>query len=520
MLTLTFSFSFSAGCISEKNKIKPAIDLLLENKTVEEVIVTNKKAAKDSTPNQSAKTIKITESYLSQKSENKTDGFQSQWPMFRQNCQRTGESPLTFRNMNLELQWVFKPSEHTFSYREGTNLWSESAIAIDNNGRTEIIVGSYDHKIYCLNASNGNRIWTFNSGDEIVATPIAGDENIVFLSSDRSIYGLNSSGKRQWIKQLQKWTHTSQPLVASSPVVFDNLFSGGYYINDTYFFDRRQEGYAFLRSSETNEEIWTVLLRRSPIYGPAIGDFKGHKILFFTTSDGIVCAINGQNGQVIWKFTADQQIRSTPVFSIINDKPTVLISARWGMVWAINGNTGKALWSYRTGHMCDSSLAIADIKTAPHQNKFLPDNSKSKSEKIILSGSYDRCLHGIYASSSKRAWKFETKGVILSSPAIAQLSPTAEQLNYSEKIAFFSSMDNYLYCVSLASGRKLWSFKTGALPWPFFKRGDAVFSSPLICNITTQKNKDSIQKKKTMVIFPCHDGKIYAFASKHNKHKP
>ena len=429
---------------------------------------------------------------------------ESDWPMFGRNPHRDKESSLAFRNSNFELLWIFQPSEHIFTYREGTNLWSESAIAVNRNKRLEIIIGSYNRKVYGIDGLTGKRIWSFNTGDEVVATPVANKNGTVIISSDRTLYGLSPEGEKQWASQLQEWTHTSQPMVASSPALFrikDSapLYSGGYYLNDTAFFGRIQEGYACLRSAKTNENIWTRFLRKSHIYGPAAGLVANRKVLFYTTNDGLVCALTAENGKLVWQFTADQQIRSTPTFAYLkkiqcNDSgstegetiPVVLVTSRWGILWALNGNNGTPLWSYRAGHMCDSSPSIATLQSG---------------RKVVIFGSYDRCLHGVFLDSGKRVWKFETKGVILSSPAVATVS--------GKKAIFFSSMDNHLYCIEASTGKKIWSYKTGSLPWPFFKRGDAVFSSPLIC----KSNGAGEKEEKTILVFPAHDGKIYAFTS-------
>jgi outer membrane protein assembly factor BamB len=422
--------------------------------------------------------------------------IETDWPMFGRNPQRDKESPLDFANSNFKLLWTFKPSDHTFNYREGTNLWSESAIAINRKNRLEIVIGSYNRKVYGINGLTGELIWSFTTGDEVIATPVADKENTIIVSSDRKLYKLSANGDRQWAQQLQEWSHTSQPMTASSPALFslENygvLYAGGYYLNDTAFFGRRQEGWACLRSAETNKEIWSQFLRKSHVYGPAAGLVAGKEVLFYSTSDGLVCALNAKNGELIWKFTADQQIRSTPTFTYRkisqeakDSVPVVLVSSRWGILWALDANSGESVWSYRAGHMCDSSPAIATLGSG---------------KKIVIFGSYDRCLHGIYLDSGKRAWKFETKGIILSSPAVANVN--------GHKAVFFSSMDNHLYSIEAATGKILWSYKTGPLPWPFFKRGDAVFSSPVIC-----RNADTTDKEeRTILIFPAHDGTIYAF---------
>ena len=406
------------------------------------------------------------------------------WPMFGKNMGRTSETTLSFKDSTFKQMWEFKPSEHTFIYREGTNIWSESAVAVSLNNSIKISIGSYNHKLYTLNGLTGKILYSFNTGDEITSTPIECKDSTICISSDRTIYSISSSGSKTWASLLQQWTDTAQPMVASSPVAFSLdrklYFSGGYYLNDSAFFRRRQEGYAYTIEAKTGRPLWVQHLRQSTIYGPAAASIAQRNVLFYTTGDGLVCALAADNGELIWKFTADQQIRSTPAVASCNGKHYLLVSTRWGIIWALDCHNGKPLWSYRTGHMCDSSPAVATI---------------TKDNKIVIVGSYDRCVHGIDLRSGKGLWKFQTGGAVLSSPSIGLIQ--------RKPAVFFTSMDNTIYAIDALFGSKIWSFKTGPLPWPYFKRGDAVFSSPLICG----------SEETPILVVPCHDGIVRAFSS-------
>ena len=60
-------------------------------------------------------------------------------------------------------------------------------------------VGSLDHNLYALNASNGNPIWNFTADDAIYSTPDVTSGLVYIGSLDGKVYALNvSDGKDVW----------------------------------------------------------------------------------------------------------------------------------------------------------------------------------------------------------------------------------------------------------------------------------------------------------------------------------
>ena len=72
----------------------------------------------------------------------------SAWLMFRHNNYRTGLSPLT-GNMDIcGLDWY---------YTTGSKVYSSPALGdIDGDGQLEVVVGSWDGKVYALNGVDGS----------------------------------------------------------------------------------------------------------------------------------------------------------------------------------------------------------------------------------------------------------------------------------------------------------------------------------------------------------------------------
>jgi hypothetical protein len=70
-----------------------------------------------------------------------------------------------------------------WNYTTGDSVDSSPAIS---DGK--VYIGSFDHKVYCLDARDGNEIWNYKTGDEVRSSPAVSDGKIYIGSLDNSIY--------------------------------------------------------------------------------------------------------------------------------------------------------------------------------------------------------------------------------------------------------------------------------------------------------------------------------------------
>ncbi|MEH0021767.1 MAG: PQQ-binding-like beta-propeller repeat protein [Desulfobacter sp.] len=88
----------------------------------------------------------------------------------------------------------------TVKWTFSTGGWvSKPAVASD--GR--IYVGSYDNKAYGVNPANGTLAWLYDTGREIQASPLIGDDGTIYVvtangqnPADNYLYALNGNGSR------------------------------------------------------------------------------------------------------------------------------------------------------------------------------------------------------------------------------------------------------------------------------------------------------------------------------------
>ncbi|KPJ68608.1 hypothetical protein AMJ44_06085 [candidate division WOR-1 bacterium DG_54_3] len=177
---------------------------------------------------------------------------------------------------------------------------------------------------------------------------------------------------------------------------------------------------AFNRFS--GEKIWEFKAGDVVISTPACDG----EILCFGSGDDNLYALDKENGELKWKFKAEASIYSSPAIKVENpanggdDKvflvadSLVYIGSNDYFMYAVNQSTGKLRWKFETrGIIHSSPIAVGDR---------------------LFFGSYDGNLYALDRFSGKLLWKYKTKGMISSSPA------------YSDGKIYIASEDGYLYC--------------------------------------------------------------------------
>ncbi|NHJ49698.1 MAG: PQQ-binding-like beta-propeller repeat protein [Asgard group archaeon] len=107
---------------------------------------------------------------------------------------------------------------HLWNYTTSGDVVSSASIAdIDSDGYLEILIGSNDNYLYCLN-STGSLIWSFNTGGDVLSSPAIADLNNdglleIIVGTANSLNCLFSNGTVFW--------SSSEIYVYTSPVIAD-----------------------------------------------------------------------------------------------------------------------------------------------------------------------------------------------------------------------------------------------------------------------------------------------------------
>ena len=321
--------------------------------------------------------------------------------------------------------------------------WSSPTVLKD-----KMYVGNSNGWLYCLNATTGDLVWSFDGlSHSIFSTPAVADNTVYFGAADRKIYalptddpnadGIISANEILWDYTVGPSTGGVNDVIPSSPAFKDGkLFIGAI---DQYF-------YCFdAKSGEVFWKTWT------PYHGqhafsssPAI--YKGR--VFAATgnqpnrsSSGRLYCFDETTGGILWEFDIDDITYSSPV--IDRDRDRVIIA-----------NSGD--WIANSGNKTYRMYALA----------------AEGSVEGIDQGESDPHLGG-----SDLIWSVDTQRYVYSSPAIHQ-----DRL-------FFGGSDGYFRCVDAETGKLVWYFDTPA-------RTTGIMGSPAIAD--------------GMVFFGTSDGRLVA----------
>jgi len=113
-----------------------------------------------------------------------------------------------------------------WDYTTGSEVYSSPAVA---DGK--VYVGSWDDKVYCLNAATGAWIWDYTTGDIVYSSPAVADGKVYVGSWDSKVYCLNAA-TGAWV-----WDYTTGNYVYSSPAVADGkVYVGSWDDSKVYAF--------------------------------------------------------------------------------------------------------------------------------------------------------------------------------------------------------------------------------------------------------------------------------------------
>lgn len=211
--------------------------------------------------------------------------------------------------------------------------------------------------VYCINGKERKSLWSFKAGGELESPPCLGEENIYVYDKNSILYCLDMAGKLCWSKEIG-----------------ENISSG-------------------------------------------VGESEG--IIFFGTEEGVLIALDKEDGQESWRFQTDQAVRSTPVFGE-------------GMI--VFGCDDHHLYFLdKKGGLVDKFPTGDKIQSTP-----LIDG------KSLYFGSDDLHFYSLDLKRKRARWKIKIGCKLTCSPLI-----------YKKRI-FFLCLNGILYCLDKGNGNILW----------------------------------------------------------------
>lgn len=270
--------------------------------------------------------------------------------------------------------------------------------------------------LHAINAATGETEWTFETGDWVRSSPTVVDGTVYFGSFDENLYAVNAdTGNQEW-----KFTQPNNPV----------MFNGGPAVaNGLVHFGTKGSGNLYAVEAETGNKVWEFT-------GSSGGDptvYNGR--VFLGGDDGVLYAVDAETGREEWTFNDTSRV-STP--TVVNN--TVYIGTEQSLL-ALDASTGGIVW--------ESS-----------------ESSNGYGTPILHSGTLyvgsNNTLRAISANDGTQMWVFTR-------PNDSVVTPTVH-----DGTVYFGSRDENLYAVDADTGERAWEF-TGA---DHYMRFTTVVESP------------------------------------------
>ena len=318
------------------------------------------------------------------------------WPMYRRDPQHTGFTGDAGPTTN----------QTAWSYATGDAVTSSPAVVNDR-----VYVGSFDKRVYCLDAATGDVVWNYTTEGFVESSPAVADGKVYIGSDDGYLYCLDADDGSL------VWRFPTGGEVKSSPVVFGGKVYVGSLDKKIYCLDA--DSGTLNWSYTTGDEVWS---------SPAIYNER----VYVGSNDGNLYCLDAYTGALVWKFNATASIRCSPAILGGN----VLIGTSDGKLYCVDGGDGSLVWGYTTAAAVYAPPAVTASRiylvTASGRIYCLNTDGAfvwSKQIKAVYSapsvagdkvyvGSEDRNIYCLDANTGEILWKYATGGAVKSSPAI------------------------------------------------------------------------------------------------------
>ena len=384
------------------------------------------------------------------------------WSQSRCNASNQAAIDLRSDQTVVPRAWSFDGSGRVWGYEPGLTVWSSPALGIAG-ADPAVVVGNYDHTLYCLGAATGEPLWKFTTGGPIYAAPVFARDGerqiLIAASNDRIVYAIDPAlGRQIWVHAVEDFRPTLGGARLASPCVGglgdrDDAVFVPYWIWDRSLANSMQRAGVVALSLAEGRPLWRVELGDSELTAAVFARVGGQGRLFLGSSSGNLYALAASNGQVLWKKAELDCVRSPPAFLESTQGPLLITGSKFGMVRGLDAETGAERWQFRTGDRITGSPAVLSGK-----------------EPRAFIGSYDRKLYAIDALDGRGVWQDTMGGGVYSSPTLIS--------DGSNPMVLTMAWDHMLHASQVSRGTSLFSSFTGRPLWNVGGMDDSNWSSP------------------------------------------
>ena len=314
--------------------------------------------------------------------------------------------------------WLHRPAGaidvlYARSLTAGTRVVGEP----NERGRPEIdashgrvFVGTSDHGFYALRASDGSKIWRFETLGVVQSEPLydLALDIVYFGSHDGALYAVHASDGEL------AWRFDSGAEVARRPVLAGEMLYFANASDNLFAIDRR-----------SGKQLWHV--HRMPALGMEISGYSGPAIdrgtIFFGFSDGHVGAYDARDGSERWapidlSAEAEQSqgseglryldVDTTPIpYELGTEAKVVFVASYSGGVFALDQERGVTVWKNEKATGVTELVLWQERSHPPRPEspEFVPGGPAVPARKLLLASSGATGLWALDPNTGAIVWR-------------------------------------------------------------------------------------------------------------------
>lgn len=234
------------------------------------------------------------------------------------------------------------------SAKDGSLLWTTEAaepvlgaVTIDQG---TAYIGASDGILRAIDIHTGKVVWAYTGVKGYIETkPLVTADKVIFGAWDNTLYALNKAdGKECW-----RWTGGLTRMHFSPAAVWPVAAQGKVFITDP----QRAMTAIDLQTGNTVWRTFQSMVRET------IGlSEDGERVYSKTMNDSIVCyATRGDVPQELWASNVGFGYEHAPSMQVEKDG-VVFGSTKEGLVFALEGRSGRVLWKHKIGNSLISTV--------------------------------------------------------------------------------------------------------------------------------------------------------------------
>ncbi|GEM_PF-5772464 len=332
-----------------------------------------------------------------------------------------------------------EPSEGKQVWQFETGAASGGVTPAVDDGRVFVTTGLGGNRIYALNSDTGKKLWQHDFNDSGPWSPTVASGRVITTTQSCSIYSQETkTGRMVWSKYI------SDAVLSFTAADEERVYAVA-----------EQGGWSLVCFKGRNGNVeWKRTVGAEAIGAPVVSD----GVVYLTTRDGVVHAIEGAKGKVLWK-----QERGATSPPVIASGRVLLASEEGGFhLMSLEAANGDPAWQYTASRSprigSDGESRPEEAKVAQAQTLNSCDGSSRPcviGEEAFV-GTADGRLLCLETASGKRKWE-----AVLAGGGQGVEAPIASPVVAGGRV-YVGTMRGTFKSLSVEDGKELWSYKANA----------------------------------------------------------